>query len=202
MKLIAAVDNNWAIGRDGKLLARLSQDMEYFKKMTLGHVVVMGRKTLESLPGKKPLPDRTNIVLTSDRDYQKDGIIAVHSETELMEQLKQYDPEGIFVIGGGSIYRLLLKRCDTACITHIDKYCPADTWFPDLDADREWTLTEKSDTCTENGTDFCFKTFKRRIYYEHEHMDNTWLRRGYNTDKPDHGSECMESLPQTQQRHG
>lgn len=176
MKLIAAIDNNWAIGRDGRLLVRLPQDIKYFRQMTMGHVVVMGRKTLESFPEQKPLPGRTNIVLTTNKNDTKDNIITVHSKAELLKQLVQYDTDDVFVIGGESVYRMLLYMCDTAYITHINKCFPADAWFPNLDAGAEWTFTEKSDTCTENDIDFCFKTYQRRLYYEPDDMDMHGLR--------------------------
>ena len=98
MKLIAAADKNWAIGKDGELLVRISEDMKNFSAMTTGNVIVMGRKTLESFPGGKPLPNRVNIVLTHKKDYNGKGAIVVHSEEELWEELSKYDTESIFVI--------------------------------------------------------------------------------------------------------
>ena len=108
MNLIAAVDKNWAIGYQNKLLTSIPEDMKFFRQTTTGKVVVMGRKTLESFPGKKPLKNRTNIVLTKNPSYQAEGAIVVHNEDELWEELKKYDSEDIFVIGGESIYRQLL----------------------------------------------------------------------------------------------
>lgn len=96
MKLIAAADKNWAIGKDGELLVRISEDMKNFSAMTTGNVIVMGRKTLESFPGGKPLPNRVNIVLTHKKDYNGKGAIVVHSEEELWEELSKYDTESIF----------------------------------------------------------------------------------------------------------
>ena len=100
MNLIAAVDKNWAIGYQNKLLTSIPEDMKFFRQTTTGKVVVMGRKTLESFPGKKPLKNRTNIVLTKNPSYQAEGAIVVHNEDELREELKKYDSEDIFVIGG------------------------------------------------------------------------------------------------------
>lgn len=105
MKLIAAADKNWAIGKDGELLVRISEDMKNFSAITTGNVIVMGRKTLESFPGGKPLPNRVNIVLTHEKDYNGKGAIVVHSEEELWEELSKYDTDSIFVTGGESIYR-------------------------------------------------------------------------------------------------
>src|SRR5690606_13873526 len=99
MKLIVAVAKNWAIGYQGDLLFNLPDDMAFFKNTTMNKVVVMGRKTLLSFPDGKPLKNRTNIVLTTDRDFEEEGCIVVHSFKELFEELKKYDDEDVFVIG-------------------------------------------------------------------------------------------------------
>ena len=138
MNLIAAVDKNWAIGRNNKLLVSIPDDMKFFRETTTGKVVVMGRKTLESFPGKKPLKNRVNIVLTGDRSYQADGAVIVHDMEELHEELKKYPSEDIYVIGGESIYKQLLDECDVAHITKIDFAYEADAWFPNLDEKEEW----------------------------------------------------------------
>lgn len=139
MNLIAAVDKNWAIGRNNKLLVSIPDDMKFFRETTTGKVVVMGRKTLESFPGKKPLKNRVNIVLTGDRSYQADGAVIVHDMEELHEELKKYPSEDIYVIGGESIYKQLLDECDVAHITKIDFAYEADAWFPNLDEkERGW----------------------------------------------------------------
>lgn len=116
MKLIAAADKNWAIGKDGELLVRISEDMKNFSAITTGNVIVMGRKTLESFPGGKPLPNRVNIVLTHEKDYNGKGAIVVHSEEELWEELSKYDTDSIFVTGGESIYQVC---CFHTVIQHI-----------------------------------------------------------------------------------
>ena len=148
MNLIAAVDKNWAIGKDNKLLANIPEDMKYFREMTTGGVVVMGRKTLESFPNKKPLPKRTNIVMTKDRSYKVEGAIIVHDTEELEAALKDYDTQDVFCIGGGSIYKLLEPMCDTAYITKIDFAYDADTYFPDLDSSGDWKMVEESEEKT------------------------------------------------------
>ena len=118
MNLIAAVDRNWAIGRNGKLLVSIPQDMAYFRQMTTGKVVIMGRKTLESFPKKKPLRNRAeNIVITRQMDYQAEGATVVHSVEEALNAAARYDTRDVFVIGGGEVYRSLLPYCDTAYIT-------------------------------------------------------------------------------------
>lgn len=148
MNLIAAVDKNWAIGRNNKLLVSIPDDMKFFRETTTGKVVVMGRKTLESFPGKKPLKNRVNIVLTSDNSYQVDGAVIVHDMDELHEELKKYDSQDIYVIGGESIYRQLLDECDVAHITKIDFSYEADAWFPNLDEKEEWVVTADSEEQT------------------------------------------------------
>ena len=120
MNLIAAVDENWAIGYQNKLLTSIPEDMKFFRETTTGKVVVMGRKTLESFPGKKPLKNRTNIILTKNPSYQVEGAVMVHDLDELHKELEKYNSEDIFVIGGESIYRQLLDECDTAYITKIE----------------------------------------------------------------------------------
>lgn len=145
MKLIAAADRNWAIGKDGGLLASISEDMKFFRQMTTGHVVVMGRKTLESFPQGQPLPKRVNVVLTHKKDYKKRGTVVVHSEEELRKELSKYKSDDIFVIGGGSMYRMLLPYCDTAYITRIDYSYEADTWMPNLEEDPNWHLVEEGE---------------------------------------------------------
>ena len=103
MNLIVAVDKNWAIGKDNKLLVSIPDDMKFFRETTSGKVVVMGRKTLESFPNGKPLKNRVNIVLTRDESYQVKDAIVVHSKEELDKELAKYNSDDIFVIGGESI---------------------------------------------------------------------------------------------------
>ena len=138
MKAIAAADKNWGIGYKNRLLVSIPSDMKFFRQTTTGKVVVMGRKTLESFPNGMPLKNRTNIVLTSNRNYQVKDAILVHSEEELLEELKKYNSEDIYVIGGESIYRMFLPYCDTALVTKIDHAFQADAYFPDLDAMDDW----------------------------------------------------------------
>ena len=111
MNLIVAVDKNWAIGLHNKLLVSIPADMKFFRETTMGKVVVMGRKTLESFPGGQPLKKRTNIVLTSDKNYKVKDAVVVNSVEALLEELRQYNDEDIYVIGGGSILRQILPYC-------------------------------------------------------------------------------------------
>jgi len=156
MDIIVAVAKDWGIGKDNDLLFHIPDDMKYFRKMTKGSTVVMGRKTLESFPGGEPLPNRTNVVLTRSRDYEKEGVIVVHNFEEL-EALKLEEP--VFVIGGASVYRNLLSKCEKAYITKIDAIKPADTFFPNLDENPDWELESESETFTFEGVDFRFTTY-------------------------------------------
>lgn len=162
MNLIAAVDKNWAIGRNNKLLVSIPDDMKFFRETTTGKVVVMGRKTLESFPGKKTLKNRVNIVLTGDRSYQADGAVIVHDMEELHEELKKYPSEDIYVIGGESIYKQLLDECDVAHITKIDFAYEADAWFPNLDEKEEWVVTADSEEQTYFDLEYYFYKYEKK----------------------------------------
>ncbi len=145
MNVIAAIDRNWAIGLGNKLLVSIPQDMKFFRETTKGKVVAMGRKTLESFPNGLPLKGRVNVVLTSDRNYKAEGAVLVHSIDEMVEELKKYNSEDVYVIGGESIYRQMLPYCDTAYLTKIDYAYEADTYFPNLDQEPDWKMTKISD---------------------------------------------------------
>ncbi len=161
MNLIVAVDRNWAIGKNNKLLVSIPDDMKFFRETTTGKVVVMGRKTLESFPGGKPLKNRVNIVLTRDDNYKADGAVIVHSKEALDKELKKYDSDDIYVIGGESIYRLLLDECDRAFVTYVDYAYDADTYFPNLDDNSAWTLVEESEEQTYYDIEFYFRTYTK-----------------------------------------
>lgn len=162
MNLIAAVDKNWAIGLKNKLLVSIPADMKFFREVTTGNVVVMGRKTLESFPNGQPLKKRINIVLTTDPDYQVKDAIVVHSMEELEEELKKYPSESIYVIGGESIYRQLLDQCDVAHITRIDYAYEADAYFPNLDEKEEWVITGDSEEQTYFDLEYYFYKYERK----------------------------------------
>lgn len=161
MQLIVAADSNWAIGNKGKLLVSIPQDMKFFRSETMGHVIVMGRRTFESFPGQRPLPGRTNVILTRDPSYEVKGAVVVHSEEELFDVLKEYESDDVYVIGGEQIYRLLLPLCDTAHVTKIDHVYEADTFFPDLDASGEWKITAESDEQTYFDLEYRFLRYSR-----------------------------------------
>lgn len=161
MKAIVAADRNWGIGYQNKLLVSIPGDMRFFREMTMGKVIVMGRKTLESFPGKKPLPGRANIVLTKNRQYSVPGVCTVNSTQELMEKLSEYDENDVFVIGGESVYRLLLPHVDTVYVTKIDHSFSADTYFPNLDEDPAFSLVEEGEEQTCFDLEYRFTTYRR-----------------------------------------
>jgi dihydrofolate reductase len=162
MNLIAAVDSNWAIGKNNELLVRIPADQKFFRETTTGKVVVMGRKTLESFPNGIPLKNRTNIVLTSNPNYQVKDAIVVHSLDELHEELKKYPSEDIFVIGGEKVYKELLDECDTAHITKINFAYDADAYFPNLDEKPEWVITGDSEEQTYFDLEYFFYRYEKK----------------------------------------
>ena len=159
MKAIVAVSRNYGIGNDNSLLFHIPEDLKFFKAMTLNKVVVMGRKTLESLPGGKPLKDRTTVVLSSSKSI--DGAITASSKDDLFDILSKYNTDDIMICGGEQIYNLLLPLCDTSYVTKIDKEACADKFFPNLDLLPEWKLIEESDEKEHNGIKFKFTTYKK-----------------------------------------
>ena len=156
MNIIVAVDKNWAIGYQNKLLNSIPEDMKFFRETTTGKVVVMGRKTLESFPNGRPLKNRVNIVITGQKDYKVPDAIVLHSVEEALEYVKQYDTNDVFVIGGASIYEQMLPYCDVAYVTKIDYAYEADAYFPNLDKDEEWVMTATSDEQTYFDLEYAF----------------------------------------------
>lgn len=161
MNLIVAVDENWAIGYKNELLIRIPADMKMFRQETTGKVVVLGRKTLETFPGGQPLKNRTNIILSTNKNYKVKDATVVHSVEELLEELKNYADEDIYIIGGETIYRQLLPYCNVAHITKIDRSYEADAYFPNLDADPAWEVTAESDEQSYFDTTYAFVKYER-----------------------------------------
>lgn len=157
MKLIAVADKNWGIGKDNKLLCHLPGDLKYFKENTLGKTIVMGRKTLESLPGGKPLPGRKTIILTRDKTLVNDDVQIVHS----IEELFSINDEELIVAGGGQIYNQLLEYCNSCLITKLDCSFDADTFLPDLDTSVDFEMIWQSEEQVENGISYRFTEYKR-----------------------------------------
>lgn len=162
MKMIVAVDENWAIGNGNQLLCHIPEDLKYFKKKTTGKVVIMGRKTLESLPGGKPLPNRTNVILTSDMNFEKEGCIVVHSVDEVLALKEKFDDADLMVTGGASVYKQLLPYCDTCYVTKIHERFEADTFIPNLDQDESLIIRMHTGMKEDNGYKFQFLEYRRK----------------------------------------
>lgn len=162
MNIIVAVDNNWAIGNKNKLLASIPGDQRFFRDVTTGNVVVLGRKTLETFPQGQPLKNRTNIILSTDQTYQVKDAIVVHSVEELLEKLKEYPQESIYIIGGESVYRQMLPYCKVAHVTRIDHAYEADSFFPNLDEDEDWEITADSEEQSYFDLTYTFYKYERK----------------------------------------
>ena len=161
MNIIVAVDSNWAIGKNNQLLVSIPADMKMFRQETTGKVVVMGRKTLESFPNGLPLKNRTNIVLTGNKNYRVNGATVVHTVDELLEEVKKYPSDQVYCIGGDSVYKLLLPYCDTAHVTRINFAYEADRYFPNLDEMPEWKITATSDEQTYFDLEYEFVKYEK-----------------------------------------
>ena len=156
MTAIVCVSQNWGIGRDGALLFRISADLKRFKALTVGKTVILGRKTLDTFPGGKPLKDRRNIVLTR-RERSIPGAEIVHSFDEAIA----LGGDDALVIGGASVYMALLSRCDRVYVTKVDAAPDADSFFPDLDDNPDWRVASESEVFEENGLKFRFVDYIR-----------------------------------------
>lgn len=162
MQMILATDKKWAIGCDGGLLVHLPGDLAFFKEKTLNKVVVMGRTTLESLPGGKPLPKRINVVMTRDELYSKEGVTVVHSIEELNDFLKDYNTDDVFIIGGEQVYKQFLPYSDTVYITKIYDEFKADRYFVNMDEEADFHITWESEMQEENGLEYQFFKYDRK----------------------------------------
>ncbi len=148
MELIVAVYDDWGIGRDGTQPVALSVDRKFFRETTRGATVIVGRRTIEDFPGKKPLPGRMNVALSRNAD-EIPGFTLCRSPEEALELAKSSDR--VMVIGGGSIYRQMLPWCDTAYVTKVHTLVDSDTYFPNLDEDPQWQLVNILQSGEENG---------------------------------------------------
>ena len=162
MNMIVAADKNWAIGNHNELLVSIPSDMKFFRTTTTGKIVVMGRKTLESFPGGLPLKNRINIVLTRNPDYKVKDAVVCHSLEEVLEELKKYPSEDIYVIGGDTVYHQMLPYCDRIHVTKINHAYEADAWFPNLDEREEWQITADSDEQTYFDLEYRFLQYERK----------------------------------------
>lgn len=157
MNLIVAVDQNWAIGRDGDQLCYLKEDLKRFKELTYNHTVILGRKTLAAFPGGRPLKGRENLILSRNPDFAAEGGQVFHD----LDSLLAAAPADSFVIGGASVYKTLLPYCDTAYVTKIDHSFPADTFFPNLDTDPAWEVVREEPPLEQEGLRYRYVTYRR-----------------------------------------
>lgn len=163
MKIIVAVDKNWAIGKNGDLLLRIDEDLKRFREITIGNVIILGRKTLETFPNKKPLVDRINIIVTRNSVYKNKKAVVCKSIEEAVEESKKYVDKDTFVVGGGQIYNQMIDMCDTAIVTKIDyDFENADTFIMNFDESEDWYISEMSDIFYQQNIPFRYITYKRK----------------------------------------
>lgn len=162
MNLIVAVDKNWAIGYQNKLLVSIPADMRFFRDETSGKVVILGKKTLETFPGGNPLKNRLNIIVSRQKNLKVPDAVVVNSIEEALEAAKDYKSEDIYVIGGATIYEQMLPYCDVAHVTKIDYSYHADTYFPNLDENEDWQLEVESEEQTYYDLEYSFCKYVRK----------------------------------------
>lgn len=158
MNAIVVVDKNWAIGKDNNLLVHLPGDLKYFREKTLGKTIVMGRKTLESFPGGKPLPKRNNIVLTGNEEFCSKECKVCYSFEQLLKELPD---EEIFIAGGESVYKQFMSYINTIYVTKIEEEFQADTYFENLDESNEFSLVWQDSIKEEGGIKYYFTRYER-----------------------------------------
>lgn len=154
MDAVVNVTENWGIGRENRLLVSISADLRRFRALTEGKTVIMGRKTLESLPHSRPLPRRRNLILSRDPNYRVEGAEVFSSVAALLAEIKDLPPDEVCLIGGASLYEALLPYCRRAFVTKTLLTLPADRYFPNLDALPNWRVAQRSELLEENGTRF------------------------------------------------
>ena len=160
MDAIVIADENWGIGQDGRLIYHLPDDLKYFAKMTRGKVMVMGRRTLASFPGGKPLKDRLNIVMSREPGFAPEGVLVARSRETLRALVSGYPPDEVMLIGGENLYRQLLPCCTRAFVTRVRAAAPADRFFPNLDKIPNWRLAECKPEQEQNGLRFAYCVYE------------------------------------------
>ena len=174
MDAIVSVTRDWGIGKEGRLLVNNPADMRRFVELTCagrsprdaapGEILgtlVMGRRTLESFPGGRPLPARRNIVLSHASHFECEGVEVAHDKTELSRLLAEGDQSNVWLVGGASVYRYLLENCRRAYVTFHDCIREADRFFPNLDTLSNWELeSEEEGGVTEEGVPFSYRVYR------------------------------------------
>ena len=162
MNLIVAVGQNWAIGKNDNQPIYLHADLKRFKSLTIGHPIILGRKTLATFPGGQALNGRRNLVLSRNPDFTREGVEVFADLDSLLEEA----PEDSFVVGGASVYAALLNQCDTAYVTKIDlSFHMPDCFFTNLDKQLNWYIAEKGQELEECGVKFCHVIYKRQLKF-------------------------------------
>ncbi len=162
MIIIAHASSNWGIGKNNDLMFRLPLDMKFFRETTTGGVVIMGRKTLESFPNQKPLPNRVNIVISRNPDFAPEGVIVARSPEEAAEIANSYTDKKHFIIGGAAIYEAMLPYANTAYITKVFEAADADSFILDFDNSPDWELVSQSDDIDDNGHTIRFTEYRKK----------------------------------------
>ncbi|MCI2106620.1 MAG: dihydrofolate reductase [Intestinimonas sp.] len=158
MNILVAADQDWGIGNSGKLLVYIPADLKRFQSLTMSHPMILGRKTLSTFPGGKPLPGRRNLILSRTAGFRADNAEIFHDLPSLLAEA----PEDSFVVGGGLVYHQLLPYCTRVYLTRLETVFPADVFFPDLDMEPAWTVTEVSPLMEHNGLGFRYITYDRK----------------------------------------
>ena len=161
MNVVVAVNSDWGIGYNNSQSIVISKDRSHFKKLTDGGILITGRKTFEDLG--RPLPNRKTIVLTRDKKFNAKGVIAAHSVDEVLLKISDEDTGKVFVIGGASVYNLLLPMCSIAYVTKIEAAPPSDTFFPNLDEMPEWRLEDQGESLTSGNVRYSFNRYVRTL---------------------------------------
>ena len=162
MKMIVCVSDNFGIGYKNDLLFSLPPDMKFFRETTLGKIVIMGRSTLDSFPGGKALKNRVNIVLTRDKDFCREDVLAFHSVEDVLSHIEKYNSDDVYVIGGAEIYGLFEPYCDTALVTRVRKNPLADKFFFNIDESANWEKESESEMMEHDGCEFTFCRYIRK----------------------------------------
>ena len=159
MQAIVAVSENWGIGKDGDQIVYLPEDLKRFKNFTTGNTIVLGRKTVATFPGGKPLKNRRNLILSRNPDYRPEGGEVYPDLESLMEQVT--DSDNTYVVGGASVYNTMIGQCDRAYVTKIEAEYPADCWFPNLDNDPAWEIESEGEELEHEGVKFRYVNYRR-----------------------------------------
>jgi len=160
MIAIVAVDKCWGIGQGGEQLIYIPEDLKRFKNFTTGNTIILGRKTMYTFPGSKPLKNRRNLILSRDPHFRPEGAEVFPDIPSLMEQVT--DPDNTYVVGGAMVYNTMIDQCDRAYITKIDAQYPADCWFPNLDDDPNWEVESEGEWLEHEGVRFRYVNYRRK----------------------------------------